>query len=80
MKLDDLCGISVLLDRPHDDSGLLGASAQPGSSLEPMGRADRERLIRGNRVKQVHRRPRRTCERQTALEGLIASICKARRH
>jgi hypothetical protein len=38
MEFDDLCGIAVLLDGPHDDSGLLGAASQFGGSLEPMGR------------------------------------------
>jgi hypothetical protein len=40
MELDGLCGIAVLLDGPHDDSGLIGAAAQFGGSLEPIGRAD----------------------------------------
>ena len=39
-ELDDLCGIPVLLDGPHNDTGLLGAAAQFGGSLEPAGRAD----------------------------------------
>lgn len=40
MQLDDLCRIPVLLDGAHNDSGLLGAAAQFGGSLEPVGRAD----------------------------------------
>ncbi len=40
MELDDFCGIAVLLDGPHNDSGLLGAASEFGGALEPMGRAD----------------------------------------
>jgi hypothetical protein len=80
MKLDDLCRIAVLLDGPQHDAGPLDAASQFGGSFEPMIPAEREWLMCGDGVKKVHLRPRRTCEGQTALEGRIASRCKARRH
>jgi hypothetical protein len=78
MQLDDFRRIAVLFDGLQRYAAPLSTVAEFGGSPKAFRRADRERLIRGHCVKQIHLGPGCARDLQPAFERCIPSIGKVR--